>query len=164
MPKPPQAPILPRLVFGNPWCLLAFGFGAGLAPKAPGTFGTLAALPFYLLFANLPTPLYAGLCLLLFLLGVYICKRCQQILGIGDHGGIVFDEIVGYLITMLGAPPSWSNVVLGFLLFRLFDVLKPWPISHFDRSVHGGFGVMLDDALAGLLGAACLYLLAPYLP
>ena len=159
-----KASIPPRLVFGNPWCFLAFGFGSGLAPVAPGTFGTLAALPMYLLLANLSVALYGATVLLLFLAGILVCRRCQQILGIGDHGGIVLDEIVGYLITLFGASPSWQNMLLGFLLFRLFDVLKPWPISRLDRSVHGGFGVMLDDALAGAFGAVCLYALAPFLP
>ncbi|SMF95170.1 phosphatidylglycerophosphatase [Methylomagnum ishizawai] len=151
-----------RRVFGDPYCFLAFGFGSGLAPVAPGTFGTLAAVPVYALVAGLAFPVYAGLVLGLFAAGVPICQRCERRLGIHDHSGIVWDEIVGFLITMAGVPFSWPAVVLGFALFRLFDVLKPWPISRLDRDVAGGFGVMLDDALAGVFAACGLHLLLPY--
>jgi len=146
-------------VLRNPVCLLAFGFGAGLAPFAPGTFGTLAALPLYLLAASLPLPAYVGLSLLMFGAGVWLCGRCEKILGVQDHGGIVWDEFVGLFITMTAVPVSLGTVATGFALFRLFDALKPWPISWFDRQVHGGFGIMLDDAIAGLCAWACLFAL-----
>lgn len=151
--------IPPNRVFGNPWCFLAFGFGSGLAPVAPGTFGTLAAIPVYALLAQLSQPLYALATLVLFLAGIRICQRAEDILEVQDHSGIVFDEIVGYLITMGGMAISWKAMLAGFLLFRLFDVIKPWPISRLDRTIHGGVGVMLDDALAGCLSAICLRLL-----
>jgi phosphatidylglycerophosphatase A len=138
-----------RLVFSNPACWLAFGFGSGLAPKAPGTFGTLAAVPLYLLAAQLPLAAYLAVTVAMFLAGIWICQRCESIIGVEDHSGIVWDEFVGLFITLAGFAPTVPNVVLGFLLFRLFDVWKPWPIRHFDRTVHGGFGIMLDDALAG---------------
>lgn len=144
-------------VLGNPVCFLAFGFGSGLAPKAPGTFGTLAAIPLCLLASDLPLPAYLALTLLMFVAGVWLCGRCEQILGIQDHSGIVWDEFVGLFITFAAAPVSFGTVVAGFLLFRLFDVLKPWPIGWFDRRVHGGFGIMLDDAIAGLFAWACLF-------
>ena len=146
-----------RRVLRNPVCLLAFGFGSGLAPKAPGTFGTLAALPFYLLASSLPLPVYLGLTLLMFVAGVWLCGRCEQILGIQDHSGIVWDEFAGLFITMAALPVSPGTVIAGFVLFRLFDALKPWPISWFDRHVHGGFGIMLDDAIAGCCAWGCLF-------
>ena len=139
-----------KRVLQNPICFLAFGFGSGLAPIAPGTFGTLAAVPFYLLLANLPIPAYLGVTFLLFLIGVWLCGRCEQILGVQDHSGIVWDEFVGLFITLAGVTPSLVTVTAGFCLFRLFDALKPWPSSWLDRRVHGGLGIMLDDVLAGV--------------
>ncbi len=146
-------------VLQNPICFLAFGFGSGLAPKAPGTFGTLAAVPFYLLFAKLPLPAYLALTLLLFLIGVWVCGRCEQILGVDDHSGIVWDEFVGLFITLAGVPASPYVVMAGFCLFRLFDIFKPWPISWLDRHVHGGLGIMLDDVLAGAYAWLALFAL-----
>jgi phosphatidylglycerophosphatase A len=146
----------PKQVLQNPVCFLAFGFGAGLAPKAPGTFGTLAAVPLYLLFAKLPLPAYLAITLLMFLIGVWLCGRCEQILGIQDHSGIVWDEFVGLFITLAGVPVSPVTVIAGFSLFRLFDILKPWPIRWLDRRVHGGLGIMLDDAVAGLCASLAL--------
>lgn len=158
-----QAPIPPRWVFTDPWCFLGFGFGSGLAPKAPGTAGTLVAIPIYLLMSLLSVEIYSTTVVLLFLLGILICQRCEERIQLSDHSGIVWDEIVGYLITMIAVPFSWPAVMAGFALFRIFDVLKPWPIRALDRSIHGGFGVMLDDAIAGLLAAFCLHWLLPVL-
>lgn len=142
-----------------PVCLLAFGFGSGLAPKAPGTFGTLAALPLWLAAAFLPLPAYLAVTALMFLVGVWLCGRCEEILGVQDHSGIVWDEFVGLFIALAAAPVSWGAVAAGFLLFRLFDVLKPWPIAWLDRRVHGGLGIMLDDAVAGVFAWVCLFAL-----
>jgi phosphatidylglycerophosphatase A len=143
----------------NPLHLLAFGFGSGLSPKAPGTFGTLIALPVYLIIENLPLTLYLGLVLAGFLAGIWICGRTARDLGVHDHGGIVWDEIVGYLLCMSLAPSGWSWMVVGFLLFRFFDILKPWPIRWFDKQVPGGLGIMLDDILAGLYAGFIMLLL-----
>jgi phosphatidylglycerophosphatase A len=151
--------ITPSQVFSDPYCFLAFGFGAGLAPVAPGTFGTLAAIPLYCLLANLSVPLYLAVTITLALAGIYICQRSQEILKIGDHPGIVWDEMVGFLITMTAVSPHWTSILLGFMAFRIFDILKPWPIARFDRTLHGGFGVMLDDVLAGLYALALLGML-----
>jgi phosphatidylglycerophosphatase A len=148
-----------KQVLQNPVCFLAFGFGSGLAPKAPGTFGTLAAVPLYLLFAKLPLTAYLAITLLMFLIGVWLCGRCEQILGVQDHSGIVWDEFVGLFITLAGAPVSPAAVIAGFSLFRLFDILKPWPICWLDRQVHGGLGIMLDDAAAGLGAGLSLFAL-----
>ncbi len=146
-------------IFSDPVCFLAFGFGSGLAPVAPGTFGTLAAIPIYWLAAGLSRPLYASMVIALAIAGIYICGRCEQRLKVQDHPGIVWDEIVGFLITMMFVPASWQWALIGFLIFRLFDIWKPWPIAGFDRTVHGGLGVMLDDMLAGIYGAICLSVL-----
>ncbi|MEY8195315.1 MAG: phosphatidylglycerophosphatase A, partial [Cycloclasticus sp.] len=95
--------------------------------------------------------------------GIWICGQAAKELGVHDHGGIVWDEIAGYLLTMYWVDFSWQNVLLGFVLFRLFDILKPWPINWVDRRVGGGFGIMLDDLLAGLMAAACLYVYMSYI-
>lgn len=146
----------------SPLHLLAFGLGAGLSPVAPGTAGTLVAVPLFLLMAPLALPLYLLVTLLLFIAGVYICQRCSDALGVHDHGGIVWDEIVGYLVTMIAVPPEPLWLLSGFLLFRLFDILKPWPIRWADRGVPGGFGIMFDDLLAGLYALFCQQLLLYY--
>lgn len=138
--------------------LLATGFGSGLAPFAPGTFGTLTAIPVYLIIAGWPVWLYVGTVLTLFLGGIVICQIATQQLGEEDHPAIVWDEIVGYLITMFMIPKGWVSVLLGFLLFRIFDVLKPWPIGWLDRRLKGGLGIMLDDVFAGLYGLLLLQL------
>lgn len=137
-------------LLSNPNHFFAFGFGSGLAPKAPGTFGTLAAIPIFWLIQDLSWPLYLSWLLVTFALGVYWCDKSAKQLGVHDHGGIVWDEFVGYWITMFLAPKSWWWMLLGFLLFRLFDIVKPWPINWLDRKVGGGFGIMIDDVLAGI--------------
>lgn len=154
---PEQTRIRPDM--GNPVHLLAFGFGSGLAPKAPGTFGTLVGVPIYWLLQPLPPVYYGVLVAVSFLIGISLCGRTSRDLGVHDHGGIVWDEIVGYLVTMLWAPKGWLWMVIGFVLFRFFDILKPWPISWFDRKVSGGFGVMLDDLIAGLFAAVILVMI-----
>jgi len=146
----------------NPVHLLAFGFGSGLAPVAPGTFGTLAAVPLYLTMARLPLAAYLAVLAVVILAGIWICGRTSRDLGVHDHGGIVWDEFAGFLVTMTAAPAGWPWVVAGFLLFRLFDILKPWPIGWLDRRVKGGLGIMLDDLLAGLYGWVVLQLAAGY--
>lgn len=150
--------IPPQTVFSNPVHFLAFGGGSGLAPKAPGTFGTLVGIPFFLLFAGLPLPVYVLITAVMFVIGVWLCGRSSVLLGVHDHPGIVWDEIVGFLVTMTAAPEQWGWILLGFLLFRLFDILKPWPITWLDRSVEGGFGIMVDDLLAGVFAAVLLQL------
>lgn len=137
-------------MFTNPSHMFAFGFGAGLAPKAPGTFGTLAAIPVYWLIQDLSLPLYGLWLVITFALGVYWCDRSSRALEVHDHPGIVWDEMVGYWLTMICAPAGWEWMLIGFILFRLFDIAKPWPISVADKKIHGGFGIMFDDVLAAL--------------
>jgi phosphatidylglycerophosphatase A len=148
-----------RTVFYSPIHLLAFGFGSGLAPKAPGTVGTLAAVPFYLLMQPLSLSSYLVIVLIAFALGVWVCGESAKRLGEHDYGGIVWDEFVGFWITMMAAPTGWGWIVLGFVLFRLFDIIKPWPIKVADQQVQGGLGIMLDDVLAGIMAGFCLQLI-----
>ncbi len=147
----------------HPVDCLALGFGSGLVPVAPGTAGTLVAIPVYLLLQTLSLEVYLPLVLGLFLLGIPICTHTTRRLGVHDHPGIVWDEIVGYLVTMTFAPPGWVWIATGFVLFRGFDVIKPWPIGWCDRRVHGGFGIMLDDLLAGVMAAVVLQLLVVFM-
>ncbi len=135
---------------------LAFGFGSGLSPKAPGTAGTVVAIPLYLLLAMLPLGWYLLALVVTFIVGVYLCDKTSKDMGVHDHPGIVWDEFVGYWITMIAAPAGWLWVLLGFVFFRIFDVLKPWPIRWLDEHVHGGFGIMIDDVLAGVMALACM--------
>ncbi|MGV6857640.1 MAG: phosphatidylglycerophosphatase A family protein [bacterium] len=158
--KSKQRVVSAREVFSHPVHFLAFGFGSGLSPKAPGTAGTLAAVPIYLILANSPLLVYLLATLLLCLVGIWICDRSSELLGVHDHGGIVWDEFAGYLITMIAAPSGWIWVVIGFALFRFFDVIKPWPIGWLDRRVGGGFGIMVDDIIAGFFALALMQGLA----
>ncbi|MES9830800.1 MAG: phosphatidylglycerophosphatase A [Candidatus Thiodiazotropha sp. L084R] len=146
----------------NPIHILAFGFGTGLLPKAPGTYGTLVGIPAYLLIQPLSLIYYIGLVSLAFILGVWLCEVTSRDLGVHDHGGIVWDEIVGYLVTMVFAPAGWYWILVGFLLFRFFDIVKPWPIRWIDKKVGGGFGIMVDDLVAGLFAAGCLVLISQW--
>jgi len=141
---------------------LAFGFGAGYAPVAPGTFGTLVAIPIYLLLKDTPAYVYLLTVAGMFGLGVWLCALTERDLGVHDHSGIVWDEIVGYLITMFMAPVGWGWIVVGFLLFRLFDIWKPFPIRALERQIQGGFGNMFDDALAGFYSLVVLQVLSRY--
>lgn len=148
---PVADPATPGFDWRRPHHWLAYGAGSGLSPWAPGTAGTLAAIPLYLLLAPLPIGAYLVVVLLLFGIGIWACDKTARELGTDDPAPIVWDEVVGLLITMAAAPSGWGWVVLGFLLFRLFDILKPWPIRVLDRDLHGGLGIMLDDVAAGLM-------------
>ncbi len=159
------APATPGLtaLLRNPVQLLAFGFGSGLAPRAPGTAGTVAALALYIPLAQLDLPLYSALVIVAALAGVWICGVASRQLGVHDHGGIVWDEFVGLWIALWAVPFHWGWMLAGFALFRLFDILKPWPIRLLDRHVHGGFGIMVDDMVAGALACACLHALITWM-
>lgn len=150
----------PKVILRNPVHFLAFGFGAGLSSKAPGTMGTLVAVP--LVAALLQLPLMAYLCCVVMLcaVGIYICGRSARELGVHDHPGIVWDEIAGFAVTMIALPNSWMFLLLGFLLFRWFDIVKPWPIREADHRLSGGLGIMLDDVIAGLFSCVLLHVLS----
>lgn len=142
---------LAQRVWQDPVYFIAFGFGSGLMPVMPGTWGTLAGIPVYLLLVGLSPIVYLTMTLLAFLLGVYVSHCVSRDLGVDDYPGIVWDEVVGYLLTMFLAPEGVAWMVVGFVLFRIFDVWKPQPIRWIDQYVKGGLGVMLDDVLAAVL-------------
>ena len=151
----------PKPNMRNPIHCLAFGLGSGLAPKAPGTFGTLAAVPvWWLLLQGVPTLPYVGVLLAGFALGVVLCEQTSRDLGVHDHGGIVWDEWIGLWLTLLWLPTGVGWLVYGVALFRLFDIVKPWPIRWLDKQVHGGFGIMIDDVVAGLMASAMVQITA----
>ena len=141
---------IPQGFLKNPIHLLALGFGTGCVPKMPGTMGTLVGIIFYLPMSHLSWPVYIGVTIALFLSGIWLCEVTANHLGVHDHGGIVWDEIVGFLITMTMVHPDWRFVLLGFVLVRLFDICKPCPISWLDGNVSVGLGIMMDDVLAGI--------------
>jgi phosphatidylglycerophosphatase A len=148
---------IPVSYLKNPIHFMALGFGSGLMPKAPGTYGTLAAIPLYLILSQLNLALYLIITGIVCVAGVYICDYTSKALGVHDHSGIVIDEIAGYFITMIAVPNEMIWMLLGFVLFRFFDILKPWPISWLDKNLQGGLGIMLDDVLAGFLALICLH-------
>ena len=140
----------------NPVHLAAAGFGSGLAPRAPGTFGTLAALLPWWPLHFLPIAWYWAVIAASTALGIYLCGKTARDLRTHDHGAIVWDEFVGLWIALAWLPAGWTWIAAGFALFRLFDIWKPWPIRWCDRNVHGGTGIMLDDILAGAAALAVL--------
>ncbi|MGB1090742.1 MAG: phosphatidylglycerophosphatase A [Oceanobacter sp.] len=150
---------MPQLNHWSHW--LAFGLGSGLAPKAPGTFGSLAALPvWWLLLAQLEPVAFLIVIAVTFAVGIYFCDKTAADLGVHDHPGIVWDEWVGMWLTLFMVPAGIIWVLIGFALFRFFDIVKPWPIKWLDQKVKGGFGIMVDDLLAGLMALLVLQLLA----
>lgn len=154
---------LAKTVFQSPIHITAFGFGSGLAPIAPGTFGTLAAIPFYWVLSLFPLWFYLAVILVATVVGIWICGESAKRLGVHDHGGIVWDEFVGFWITMIAAPSGLIWVLLGFIIFRIFDIWKPWPIYIVDDKVQGGLGIMLDDVLAGVYSLIVMQILAFFL-
>ena len=151
---------LPEGFLKNPINFFAFGFGSGCAPKAPGTFGTLVGVVIYCLLPAMPVSLFLLFILISFIVGIYFCEKASRALGVHDHGGIVWDEFVGFWITMIAAPTGWQWLLIGFCLFRLFDIWKPQPIKYLDEKVTGGFGIMLDDVVAGIYALAILQMLS----
>ena len=144
-------------MLSSPIHLLSLGFGSGLSPYAPGTMGTLVAIPPYLLLSQLELLPYLVVVAAGFLIGIYLCDKTSKSLGVHDHSGIVWDEIIGYWITMIAIPAvTWQWILAGFVLFRFFDIVKPWPVKIADKKVPGGFGIMFDDLLAGLYALGCI--------
>ncbi len=151
--------ISPKFLFSHPAHFLAFGFGAGLSPYAPGTIGTLVAFPLFFLLHGLDPVIFFSLVAVLYAAGVWFCDVAGKALGVPDHGGIVWDEIVAFLLVLHFAPPTLPGYASAFFLFRLFDIWKPFPIRYADRHIHGGFGVMFDDLLAAIYAIVGLLLL-----
>jgi len=148
-----------RVSMKNPVHFLALGFGSGLIPIMPGTFGSLAAVPLLLITANAPLWLFIGLTLAASVGGIYLCGKTAEDMKVHDHGSIVWDEVAGMLITFLFVPITAASLLAGFVLFRIFDILKPWPIGVIDKRLHGGTGIMLDDIVAGIMACACLHIM-----
>ena len=149
-----------EFLFRHPAHFLALGFGSGLASKAPGTFGTLAALPFFFLahvVGGQATVLLVAA--VFFVAGIWASEVTGKALGVSDHGSIVVDEIAAFLLVLAFAPLSTAGVIVAFILFRVFDIVKPWPISVADRRIKGGFGVMFDDLLAAIYAIIGLWVL-----
>lgn len=150
-----------RTLLSHPAGWIATALGAGLSPKAPGTAGSLAALlPWWFLLRGLPAHWYITVLAAGFLLGVWACGVCDRRLGLHDQGALVWDEVIGMWITLLAAPAPWWWMWVGFALFRLFDIWKPWPVRLADRRVAGGLGVMLDDVVAGVYAMVVLQVIA----
>ncbi len=138
-----------RFILSHPAHFLSFGFGSGLFPKAPGTAGTLVAFPIYWILAErLTDALFILVLIWVFAVGVWVCEKTGKTLGVPDHGGMVWDEIVAFLLVLFFTPEGFFWQLLAFFLFRFFDIVKPPPIRHFDQTWHGGLGVMFDDILA----------------
>ncbi len=153
---------VPVSVWRNPIHFIAFGLGAGASPYAPGTMGTLLAVPLVWLMSGMPVIGYLLVTFLLYAAGVWVSARTSNDMGVHDHSGIVIDEMVGYLITMILVPVNIWTVTVGFLVFRFFDIVKPWPIRWLDKRVKGGTGIMIDDVLAGIFSLVVLQLLLVY--
>jgi phosphatidylglycerophosphatase A len=146
-----------QFLLSHPAHFIAFGFGAGLSPKAPGTVGTLIAFPIYWFLApRLSDAIFIFVLIWSFAIGVWVCDKTGKALGIGDYGGLVIDEIVAFLLVLFFTPTGLIWQLLAFFLFRLFDIWKPEPIRHFDKTWHGGLGVMFDDILAAGYAVLCL--------
>jgi len=145
----------PRLLL-DPVHFFALGFGTGLVPRGPGTAGTLVGVLLDPLLRPLGLEIRVGVVVLMFLIGIWLCGASARRLGVHDHPGIVWDEIVGYLALMLVVPAGWPWALAGFVVFRYFDIAKPWPIRQLDHGVKGGFGIMVDDIMAAVWGALVL--------
>jgi phosphatidylglycerophosphatase A len=152
------AKISARTVLTDPIHLLAFGFGLGLAPVAPGTVGSLLGVLVAWLMLDVGLPIQAGLAIAMFVAGIWICGNSSRRIGQHDPGGIVWDEICAMYITLLVAPATVTAWILAFGLFRAFDIVKPWPIRDLDHRLGGGLGIMLDDLVAALYAAILLTL------
>jgi phosphatidylglycerophosphatase A len=148
-----------QVALTTPDGFLAFGFGTGLLTRAPGTMGTLAAVPFAFLLKLLGAAALWLVLLALFLFGAWLCGRVSARLGVDDYGGIVWDEMVGYWLAVALVPLHWGWLLAGLVLFRFFDIVKPWPVRAIDRKVGGGTGVVMDDVAAGVYAAVVVYAL-----
>ncbi|PIE65618.1 MAG: phosphatidylglycerophosphatase A [Desulfobacterales bacterium] len=138
---------------------IATGGGVGMLPRAPGTWGSLAALLPWLLIKDLPLPSYLGALVFTFVIGFFAAGSAEKILDRPDAGPIVIDEILGMFITLTLAPNHPAAWALGFVLFRIFDIKKPFPVSWFDQHIHGGLGIMMDDVIAGIYALINLQLI-----
>lgn len=150
---------LPQKVFSNWRYFFGFGFGSGLLPLIPGTWGTLATIPLVWILSFFSSILYITVTIIIFVLGSWISEGLSKELGVHDYGGVNIDEVAGFLITMFPFSCNVQHLVLGFILFRFFDMLKPFPINWIDKHIHGGIGMMMDDVAAALLSILTMYII-----
>jgi len=153
-----KTPIPSGFIFKSPIHFIALGFGTGLSPRAPGTVGTLVGFPLFLALAPMSLAAQIATLAVLFVAGCYLCEVTGKALGVADHGGIVWDEIVAFCAVLMTVPAHWTWWVAAFIAFRFFDIVKPMPIGWLDRRYKNGFGVMVDDAMAAAYAIACLWL------
>ncbi|MCH9643599.1 MAG: phosphatidylglycerophosphatase A [Gammaproteobacteria bacterium] len=153
-----------RKVWTNPILFIGCGFGVGTLPGMPGTYGTLLAIPFYLIFQPLPLWMYITIVAAMNVIGIWLCGIVNREFGSDDHPAAIWDEIAAFMIVLIAVPPDWILIAIGFALFRFFDIVKPGPIGWIDRNVHGGFGVMLDDIVAAAISWGILQLLMLVIP
>lgn len=151
-------PTLRRLALTTSWGFLALGFGSGLVRKAPGTAGTVAAIPLALVLTTLPLLLALVIVLTLFAFGIPLCRVTASAMGQSDPGPIVWDEIVGFALVVVLVPAGWPWLLAAFVAFRFFDIVKPWPIKWFEKHLSGGFGIMFDDVIAAFYAVGLLRL------
>lgn len=155
---------LTEALWRDPWVYLACGFGAGALPLIPGTFGSLVALLLYFVIAHWPLWAYVLACLVVAVVAVLLCRYILASFDVDDPGEACIDEFPGMLVTFIGIPTGhWHYVLLGFILFRFFDMVKPWPVGWLDRNIHGGFGMVLDDVVAGAIACVALHILTFWL-
>lgn len=152
-----------RVSLKNPVHFLALGFGSGLIPLMPGTFGSLVALPLIYAMSFAHFYVFIAISIASFLVGIYLCGKTARDMKMHDHGSIVWDEVAGMMVTFIAVPIDFISLLIGFALFRFFDILKPWPIRVFDKRVHGGFGIMIDDIVAGAMACVCLHAILYYI-
>jgi phosphatidylglycerophosphatase A len=150
---------LKKLVFSDWRYFIGFGFGSGLLPKFPGTWGTLFSIPIIYFLKFLPLYAYALITIGLFFIGAKISEQLSDKLGEHDYGGVNIDEFVGFFCVMMPFSFHWKALLIGFIYFRFFDIIKPFPISWIDKNIHNGFGMMLDDIIAALFTIACMFLI-----
>jgi phosphatidylglycerophosphatase A len=142
--------------------IIATGFYSGYLPKAPGTWGSLVGLFIFFLLHTLSLPIYLAVVAGLFLIGTFTAGEAEKIMDHKDPGLVVIDEIVGMLITMIAVPATPLTMALGFILFRIFDIAKPFPVGLIDQRFHGGLGIMLDDVMAGIYSLVILQVLVRF--
>ena len=157
-------PMLEGVFLNRFFLLFATGFGVGYSPIVPGTLGTLLAIPLYLFLSEIPSPIYELTLMGFFFLSVWISERAEQFFGKKDDRRIVIDEIMGFFITMLWLEKSLFVIIMGFILFRFFDILKPFPLRNLEKRWRGGYGVVLDDVVAGIYANILIHLLGRIYP
>lgn len=151
-------PIKFSSILAHPLIFVAFGFGSGLSPVAPGTIGTIVAFPIYwILSETMSKKIFLGMIFVFFLIGIFCCDKAGKFSGEADHSGIVWDVIVAMLLILILVPQSYLSFITAFVIFRFFDITKPWPIYISDRKYKNGFGVVFDDLLAAIYTLVCFF-------